>query len=145
MMFSLARAGFAPRPLGTLSHRGVPLASLLLSSSGIALATVLGVLAPGKSFILMVAISSFGALFTWMMIFVTHYYFRRARARAGAAALPFALPGFPYTTLLGAGLMAAVLVTTLFTPDFRLTLVFGIPFLAALALAYRLRHDAARR
>jgi L-asparagine transporter-like permease len=145
MMFSLARAGCAPRRFGVLSERGVPLNSLLLSSSGIALATVLSVLAPQRSFILMVAISSFGALFTWMMIFVTHYYFRRARVRAGAPRLSFALPGFPYTTLLGAGLMAAVLITTVFTPQFRMTLVFGIPFLAALALVYRLRHDPARR
>jgi L-asparagine transporter-like permease len=145
MMFSLARAGLAPRPLGTLSRRGVPFASLLLSSSGIALAAVLSVLAPGTSFILMVAISSFGALFTWMMIFVTHYYFRRARVRARATPLSFAMPGFPYTTLLGAGLMAAVLITTLFTPDFRMTLVFGIPFLGALALAYGLRHDRPQR
>jgi L-asparagine transporter-like permease len=145
MMFSLARAGCAPRRFGVLSERGVPLNSLLLSSSGIALATVLSVLAPQRSFILMVAISSFGALFTWMMIFVTHYYFRRARVRAGAPRLPFALPGFPYPTLLGAGLMAAVLVTTVFTPQFRMTLVFGIPFLAALALVYRLRHDPTRR
>src|SRR5579862_9217869 len=145
MMFSLARAGFAPRRFGALSGRGVPLNSLLLSSIGIALATVLSVLAPQRSFILMVAISSFGALFTWMMIFVSHYYFRRARMRAGAPRLPFALLGFPYTTLLGAGLMAAVLITTVFTPEFRMTLVFGIPFLAALALVYRLRHDPTRR
>jgi L-asparagine transporter-like permease len=145
MMFSLARAGCAPRRFGVLSVRGVPLNSLLLSSSGIALATVLSVLAPQRSFILMVAISSFGALFTWMMIFVTHYYFRRARVRAGAPRLSFALPGFPYTTLLGAGLMAAVLITTVFTPEFRMTLVFGIPFLAALALVYRLRHHSTRR
>jgi L-asparagine transporter-like permease len=88
----------------------------------------------------MVAISSFGALFTWMMIFVTHYYFRRARARDGAPPPRFRMIGFPYTTLLGAGLMAAVLLTTLFTPPFRLTLVFGAPYLACLALVYRLRY-----
>ena len=139
MMFSLARAGDAPRRLGALSGRGVPLNSLLLSSLGIALAAALSVLAPQSSFILMVAISSFGALFTWMMIFVTHYRFRRARERSGAPPLPFRMIGFPYTTLLGAGLMAAVLVTTLFTPAFRLTLVFGAPFLACLVLLYRAR------
>jgi amino acid transporter, AAT family len=86
-----------------------------------------------------VAISSFGALFTWMMIFITHYYFRRTRERSGAPPPRFRMIGFPYTTLLGAGLMAAVLITTLFTPAFRLTLVFGAPFLAFLALIYRLR------
>jgi len=115
MMFSLSRAGYAPRRLGELSRRGVPLYSLLLSSLGVAVATVLNVIAPQSSFILMVAISSFGALFTWMMIFVTHYYFRRAHQRSGQAPLRFRMRGFPLTTLLGAGLMAAVLLTTLFT------------------------------
>ena len=140
MMFSLARAGDAPRRLGALSGRGVPLNSLLLSSLGIALAAALSVLAPQSSFILMVAISSFGALFTWMMIFITHYRFRRARERSGAPPLPFRMIGFPWTTLLGAGLMAAVLLTTLFTPAFRPTLVFGAPFLLGLVLVYRARY-----
>jgi L-asparagine transporter-like permease len=140
MMFSLARAGYAPRRFGALSGRGVPLNSLLLSSIGIALATALSVIAPQSSFILMVAISSFGALFTWMMIFVTHYYFRRTRERSGAPPPRFRMVGFPYTTLLGAGLMAAVLITTLFTPAFRPTLLFGVPFLACLVLIYRLRY-----
>jgi amino acid transporter, AAT family len=36
--------------------------------------------------------------------------------------------------------MAAVLITTAFTEAFRLTLVFGLPFLAALSLLYRLRY-----
>ena len=47
--------------------------------------------------------------------------------------------GFPATTLLGAGLMAALLLTTPFTGAFRLTLVFGLPFLGLLSLAYALR------
>jgi L-asparagine transporter-like permease len=139
MMFSLARAGHAPRRLGVLNRRGVPLYSLLLSSLGIAVATVLSVIAPQSAFILMLAISAFGAMFTWMMIFVTHYYFRRAHLGRGTAPLRFRIPGFPATTLLGAALMAAVLVTTAFTPAFRMTLAFGVPFLACLTLAYLVR------
>jgi len=135
MMFSLARAGYAPRRLGQLSERGVPLRALALSSLGIALAAVLSVTASGSAFILMVSVSSFGAMFTWMMIFVTHYAFRRARERSGAP-LRFRMPGYPATTLLGAALMAAVLLTTAFTDTFRLTLFFGVPFLAALVVWY---------
>ena len=91
MMFSLARAGYAPRRFGKLSARGTPVSALLLSSIGIALATVLSVLFPDASFTLMFSIAIFGALFTWMMIFVTHLYFRRAHA--GKA------PGFPHVGL----------------------------------------------
>jgi L-asparagine transporter-like permease len=139
MMFSLSRAGYAAQRFGLLNQRGVPVQALLLSSLGIALATALSVLAPKSAFILMISISSFGAMFTWMMIFVTHYAFRRARARSGAT-LQLRMPGYPATTLLGAALMAAVLVTTAFTPAFQLTLVFGLPFLATLALLYQLRY-----
>jgi L-asparagine transporter-like permease len=139
MMFSLSRAGYAPRRFGVLNARGVPLRALLLSSIGSALAAVLSVVAPKSSFILMVSIASFGAMFTWMMIFVTHYAFRRARA-ATAAPSGFRMWGFPLTTLLGAALMAAVLLTTAFTSAFRMTLVFGLPFLGILSLIYLLRY-----
>jgi L-asparagine transporter-like permease len=138
MMFSLSRAGYAPRRFGTLSSRGVPVQALLLSSFGIALAAALSVLGAKTAFILMLAISSFGAMFTWMMIFVTHHAFRRGGGSSGA--LRFRMPGYPVTTLLGATLMAAVLVTTAFTQAFRLTLVFGLPFLGALTLLYLLRY-----
>jgi L-asparagine transporter-like permease len=136
MMFSLSRAGHAPRRFGLLSRRGVPLQALLLASIGIAFATLLSIVVPQSAFILMVSISAFGAMFTWMMIFITHYRFRRVRARAGAAPSAFRVVGFPATTLLGAALMAAVLLTTAFTDAFRMTLVFGLPFLACLSVAY---------
>jgi L-asparagine transporter-like permease len=143
MMFSLSRAGQAPRALGTLSARGIPFNALLVSTSGIALATVLSIVSPNGAFLMMVGVSVFGAMFTWMMIFVTHYFFRRARQRDGSAPARFRMWGFPLTTLLGAALMAALLVTTAFTEPFRLTLVFGLPYLALLALIYRWRYRGA--
>ena len=131
MMFSLSRAGQAPHRLGLLTSRGIPFNALLVSTSGIALATVLSVILPERAFLMMVGISVFGAMFTWMMIFVTHFYFRRARIRDGNLPMRFRMWGFPATTLLGAGLMAALLVTTAFTDAFRTTLLFGLPYLGA--------------
>jgi L-asparagine transporter-like permease len=143
MMFSLSRAGHAPRAFGTLSARGIPLNALLVSTSGIALAAVLSIVSPNRAFLMMVGVSVFGAMFTWMMIFVTHYYFRRARQRDRSAPARFHMWGFPLTTLLGAALMAALLITTAFTEPFRLTLVFGLPYLSLLALIYRWRYRGA--
>lgn len=136
MMFSLSRAGHAPSLFGRLTRSGTPLNALLLSTSGIAIAVVLKVLYPESAFTLMMAISMFGALFTWMMIFVTHYFFRRRWAREGGAVLSFRMPGFPVLTLLGAFAMLAILITTAFTGVFKLTLVFGVPFLLILAALY---------
>ncbi|MBD8898987.1 amino acid permease [Rhodanobacter sp. DHG33] len=134
MMFSLARAGYAPRRFGQLNRHGVPVAALLLSATGIALATVVNALHPDTSFILMLAISMVAPMFTWFMIFVTHLFFRR---RHRDEALGFRMWGYPATPLLGAGLMLGALLTTIFTREFRMTLLFGVPFLALLALAYR--------
>jgi amino acid transporter, AAT family len=137
MMFSLSRAGHAPAQFGRLNKRGVPLAALMLSTIGIAIATILNALYPESAFTMMMAISMFGAMFTWLMIFVTHIYFRR---RYNGPKPSFRMWGFPYTPLAGAALMAAILITTYFTAEFRMTLLYGIPFLAALSTVYFLRH-----
>jgi AAT family amino acid transporter len=73
---------------------------------------------------------------------VTHFFFRRASANATAS---FRMWGFPATTLLGAALMAALLITTAFTVVFRSTLVFGMPFLAVLVLLYYFKYRPAVR
>jgi AAT family amino acid transporter len=82
----------------------------------------------------------FGAMFTWLMIFVTHLYFRRAHAGERPA---FRMWGYPYTSLVGAGLMAAILLTTAFTNEFRMTLVYGLPVLGVLWIGWRARRQAA--
>ena len=139
MMFSLARAGHAPRRFGKLSARGTPVSALLLSSIGIAVATVLNVFLPDVAFTLMLAISILGAMLTWLMILVTHLYFRRAHARDRLA---FRMWGYPYSSLLGAGLMAAILLTTAFTVQFRMTLLYGLPALALFCLAWWVRRPS---
>jgi AAT family amino acid transporter len=136
MLFSLARAGYAPAALGRLSRAGVPVAALLASSGGVAVAAVLYTLYSSAAFGFMIAIASFAELFVWLMIFITHLAFRR---RHHAKPGDFKMMGAPWTTLLGAALMLAVLITSAFTPGFRPMLLYGIPFLALLTLLYRLR------
>jgi len=136
MLFSLSRAGLAPRRLGSVSRRGVPVAALLFSTAGIALAAILNIRYHDRSFLLMVAISMFGPMFTWTMIFITHLSFRRHLANRQ---LLFRMWGYPYTSLLGAALMMAALITTLFVPAFQPTLLYGIPFLVVMTLIYLVR------
>lgn len=139
MLFSLSRAGFAPRQLGQLTRHGVPVAALLVSTAGIALAALLNVLYHDRSFLLMLAISMFGPMFTWFMIFLTHLNFRRRNA---SAQLAFRMWGYPWTSLAGALLMLAALATTLFSPPFHPTLIYGIPFLLVLTTIYYLRQHS---
>ena len=69
--------GYAPARFGKLRKSGVPVDALALSCIGIGIATILSVLQPERAFVLMISVSIFGAMFTWFMIFVTHWFFRR--------------------------------------------------------------------
>jgi L-asparagine transporter-like permease len=136
MLLSLARAGYAPAALGRLSRAGVPVPALLVSSAGIVVAAVMYTLYSTAAFTLIFSVSIFGALFAWLMIFITHLAFRRRhRAQAGG----FKMFGAPWTTMLGAGMLVAVFITSIFTPGFRSMLLYGIPFLALLTVLYWLR------
>lgn len=133
MMFSLARARQAPRRLGRVSPAGVPLMALLVSALGIAPATLLYLFEPQRAFGIMIGISAFGAMFAWMMIFLTHLAFRR---RSGAGEHGFRMWGYPFTSIAGAAAMAAILLSTPFTGPFASTLLYGVPFLVLLSLSY---------
>ena len=135
MMFSLSRAGYAPARFGRLSANGVPTAALSLSTGGIALATILTAFWPEMAFGLMMSIAIFGAMFAWLMIFVTHLFFR---ARYDGPAPSFRMVLHPFGSLVGAGLMAAIMITTAFTNEFRMTLVYGLAFMIVLVSAYAL-------
>ena len=154
MMFSLARGGYAPAVFGNVSRQGTPVNALVMSTFGLALATVLAALYPRTAYVYMFGIALFGGLFIWLMIFVTHLRFRRrwdretsppcfapstalrAGPRANTPRLPVRMPGYPFTTLLGAASIVAILLTTWWVEGMRVTLLAGIPWLAFISLCY---------
>ncbi|WP_419255711.1 amino acid permease [Caulobacter sp. ErkDOM-YI] len=136
MLFGLSRAGFAPSIFGQLDSRGVPVKALGIAALGVAIAALVYTLSPTTAFTVMISIATCGAMVTWLMIFLTHLAFRRHNKGPTG---PFRMWGAPWTSLLGACLMGAILLTTAFTEAFRLTLVIGVPFLLFLSGAYYLR------
>ena len=78
MIFSLSRGRVRARAFGRVTKRGVPLPALLLSTTGLVIATVIAILYPSSAYVYLFGIALFGGLFVWMMIFVTHLFFRRA-------------------------------------------------------------------
>jgi L-asparagine transporter-like permease len=123
-LFSLARGGFVPARLGAVTGRGTPLSSLAVSSAGLGVAVLVQAFWPGSAYVWFFGVALFGALFVWLMIFVTHIAFRA--------------PAAPIASYLGAALLLAILVSTWWIPALRPTLLAGGPWLLALAIGYRL-------
>jgi amino acid transporter, AAT family len=121
-LFSLARAGFVPRRLGAVSERGAPVPALLVSSVGLAFAVLVRALWPQSAYVWFFGVALFGALFVWLMIFVTHIAFRA--------------PQVPIGSCVGALLIAGILVSTWWVPDLRATILSGGPWMLLLAIGY---------
>jgi len=136
MMFSLSRSGYAPESFGRVTRRGVPLPALMISTTGLVIATVVAVLYPASAYVYLFGIALFGGLFVWVMIFVTHLFFRRAWERQGMRRLPVRMIGYPYTSILGALLVTAIIASTWWVEGMRPTILAGIPWLAIVTLAY---------
>jgi len=136
MLFSLSRGGYAPTSLGRVSGRGAPLPALLASAAGLAVALVVAWLYPDSAFQYLFGVSLFGGLFVWLMIFVTHLAFRPKWTARGGARLSVRLIGYPYTSILGAASIVAILITTWWVEGMRITLIAGLPWLALVTLAY---------
>jgi len=131
MMFSLARSGYAPAAWGKLSRQGTPVRALAVSGAGLGLALVISFAAPGSAFVYLFGISLFGGLYAWLIVFVTHIFFRRRRQAAWR-------PMMGAGSLAGALAIAAILLTTWRVEGMRITLIAGVSWLAVLTGAFLL-------
>jgi amino acid transporter, AAT family len=136
MVFSLARGGYAPAALGRVTKHGAPVPALLISAIGLAIATIVAMVFPNSAYVYMFGIALFGGLFVWLMIFVTHLFFRRRWEAQGGRTLPVRMPLFPATTILGALAVLAIIISTWWVDGMRPTLESGIPWLIALSVLY---------
>jgi len=135
MLHSLADSGHAPRMAHRTNRAGAPVHAVWMSAGGIAVAAVVYALVPDGGFGIMLSLATFGALATWFMILITHVSFRR-RVKEERVALEFKLFGYPAASILGALLLAALLVTSFFVPQFKYTLIFGVPFVVVMSVLY---------
>jgi L-asparagine transporter-like permease len=124
MMFSLSRGGYAPESWGCVSTRGTPVRALLVSAAGLGLALLTSLLSPGSAFVYLLGVSLFGGLYAWLIIFVTHIFFRRRRQRSTSG------------SWLGALSITGILLTTWRVEGMRITLIAGLSWLALLSAAY---------
>ena len=133
-LFSLARAGFVPPALGAVTGHGAPVNALLVSGIGLGAAVLVRALWPDSAYVWFFGVALFGALFVWLMIFVTHIAFRASVSAAAGGSSQTA----PLGSYAGAALVAAIMASTWWVPGLRSTLLAGGPWLLLLAIGYRL-------
>ncbi len=137
-LFSLGRGGFVTGWLGAVNAHGTPVRALLVSSLGLAVAVVVRAAWPTSAYAWFFGVALFGALFVWLMIFVTHLAFRRHWDRQKPDAMPVRVPFSRATSAVGAAAIAAILLSTWWVPELKITLEAAIPWMLVLAAGYSL-------
>jgi amino acid transporter, AAT family len=135
LAFSLARGGYLPKTLGRLSGKDMPVIAVLVSGCGMAAALLLSKYFQDSLFVFMIGLSTFGALFAWLMTLLTHLAFRHLHKRQAKPYLQLG-PRGPWVSLVGVTAILAVMISTWWVPGFRITLLAGVPWLAGLSAGY---------
>jgi L-asparagine transporter-like permease len=132
-LFSLARGGYAPRWLGSLTANGTPLVATLISGAGVLAAAAVSFFSP-LAYNYLFGIALFGGIFVWIVILVTHLRFRQAwKGRK----LPVRMPFFPIAQITGIALLSAILITMgLDTEFWDISWIVGVPWLVAVSAVY---------
>jgi L-asparagine transporter-like permease len=141
VLYSLAHEGQAPRALGRLNHRGLPVAATWTSAGLLLGAIALAYLLPHRAYAYLVTATGFQAMFIWLIVLLTHLRYRPYLLRHRAQALHFRLPGYPLTTLLPMAIVLIGLAAALREPSEAVGAGVGFGgIVAATVLWFGLRH-----
>jgi L-asparagine transporter-like permease len=138
MLFSLARAGFVPQALGALDRRGVPLKALAGSTAGMVLAIALAVRGH-QVFLPMYGTAVVALLSVWILIFATHFRFRRSLGPARVGELSVRVPGHPAPGIIGIAFVLATIAATPWVSGLQWTVPFFLVWAAILGVFYLTR------
>ena len=135
MLFSLARAKYAPARLGYLSKNGVPHLALAVSSLGMVAAILLAVYVPKNAFLLMYGSAVAGMYFVWIVILLAHLRFRHSM-RSKVNKLPLRLRFFPVSSFLAIAALLALGVSTFYVDGLQYSVPIFVVLMAVMSIAY---------
>lgn len=136
MLFSLSRAKRAPNAFGKLNRFKIPFNALIIAAVGIAFSIYLDYsIGSTNAYLDLFGIAVFGAIFTWIVILLSHLSFRRQRSAQGIE-LKYRIRGAPIFSVVGIGLLVSVLISTWFTPGITVTIPSGVVTVIFFSIAY---------
>jgi AAT family amino acid transporter len=138
MLLTLSQNHQAPHVFTKISARGhVPVNGIMFSALVLSIGVVVEIVVPERAFVYLASVATMSLLFTWTMILVTQYRFRRIRRAEGTEnELGFKLFYWPYSSALGFLLLAGVVVIMTLQSSTRLALYIAPVWFGALGAGY---------
>lgn len=134
-LYSLARNGHAPKRLGQLTKKAIPMNALMTSSLILFIVVILNYVMPAQIFDVVSTVSTICFVIVWIMIMLAHVVYRRQNKNNLGE---FRMPGYPATSWLTIIFYVAILILLFFIKTTQLALIISIIFVILLAVSYSL-------
>ncbi len=132
-LYSLARNGHAPKKLGKLTKKAIPMNALTSSSLILFVVVALNYLMPAKIFDVVSTVSTICFVIVWIMIMAAHIVYRKKNKQNLG---DFRMPGYPVTSWLTIAFYIGILILLFFIDSTQLALIISILFVIFLAISY---------
>lgn len=132
-LYSLARNGHAPKKLGELTKKAIPMNALTTSSLILFIVVALNYLMPAEIFSVVSTVSTICFVIVWIMIMAAHIVYRKQNKQNLGS---FKMPGYPVTSWLTLAFYIGILILLFFIKSTQLALIISILFAIFLAISY---------
>lgn len=136
MLFNLAQQGESPKSFGRVTKNGVPGTAIIVSAVVLLFGVYLNYMKADKVFTYVTSVATFGALWTWGTILITHISSRKKMSGQEKQNLTFKMPFFPLTSYFALAFLLFVMVVLGFSPDTRIALIVGPIWIILLVVLY---------
>src|SRR5699024_331138 len=132
-LYSLARNGHAPKRLGELTKKAIPMNALMTSSLILFVVVALNYLMPAEIFSVVSTVSTICFVIVWIMIMAAHIVYRKQNKQNLGS---FKMPGYPVTSWLTLAFYIGILILLFFIKSTQLALIISILFAIFSAISY---------
>jgi amino acid transporter, AAT family len=116
-----------------VGDHGVPVRSILVTLVCLILGVLLNFMLPERIFAMMMSILAFNTVWTWSMVLIAHFSFRRKQTTPSA----FPLRLWPLSSVVCLAFFAFVMFMLGYSPDTRVALYVGVAWVLLLSVAYQ--------
>ncbi|HET6871821.1 MAG TPA: amino acid permease, partial [Sporolactobacillaceae bacterium] len=136
MLFTLSENGEAPKRFGKLNKNGVPGFAVFVTAIILLIGVVLNYFVPAKVFAWVTSISTFGAIWTWVIILLSQIRYRKGLTNKEKLGLKYKLPLYPISSYISIAFLVGVVILMGFFPDTRVALIVGPLWILILVAFY---------
>jgi AAT family amino acid transporter len=144
MIYSLAERGDAPKGLLQLNKAKAPVVAVLISVAVGVVSTVLELFFPERVLPALLNLVGSTVLLVWASVLLSQFRLRGKADRNGEV-LTLRMRAFPYLTLAGIGILAAIILLTCLDPSARTQLLSTFALTAGIAAACRIAEYSRNR